>query len=91
MAGGSRVRARAQFDSGLIEEAGGAAGLVRPVAVRPSRAIGYREAWAVIDGELTRTAAIELDAPTERRVREAPARPGSARNRTSPGSTRPLA
>ena len=25
-------------------------------------AIGYREAWAVVDGELTRDAAIELDA-----------------------------
>jgi tRNA dimethylallyltransferase len=25
-------------------------------------AIGYREAWAVLDGELTRAAAIDLDA-----------------------------
>jgi len=56
-----RSRARAQFDAGLIDEA---------VALRerydPSlpafSAIGYREAWAVVDGELTRDAAIELDA-----------------------------
>jgi tRNA dimethylallyltransferase len=54
-------RARGQFDAGLIEEA-------RALRERfdPSRpafsAIGYHEAWAVLDGELTREQAIELDA-----------------------------
>ena len=54
-------RARGQFDAGLIEEA---------VALRerydPSlpafSAIGYQEAWAVVDGAITREAAIEQDA-----------------------------
>jgi tRNA dimethylallyltransferase len=55
------TRARAQFDAGLIEEA-------RALRERfdtglPAfSAIGYREAWAVLDGELTRDAAIQLDA-----------------------------
>jgi tRNA dimethylallyltransferase len=54
-------RARAQFDAGLIDEA-------RALRDRfdsglPAfSAIGYREAWAVLDGRLTRDAAIELDA-----------------------------
>jgi tRNA dimethylallyltransferase len=55
------ARARAQFDAGLIDEA---------VALRerfdPSlpafSAIGYREAWAVADGQMTREEAIEQDA-----------------------------
>jgi tRNA dimethylallyltransferase len=55
------ARARAQFDAGLIDEA---------VALRerfdPSlpafSAIGYHEAWAVADGELTLDAAIDQDA-----------------------------
>ena len=54
-------RARGQFEAGLIAEA---------VALRerydPSlpafSAIGYQEAWAVADGDLTREAAIEQDA-----------------------------
>lgn len=54
-------RARDQFDAGLIDEA---------VALRerydPSlpafSAIGYQEAWAVVDGAITREAAIEQDA-----------------------------
>ena len=54
-------RARAQFDAGLIDEA-------RTLRERfdtnlPAfSAIGYREAWAVLDGDLSRDAAIELDA-----------------------------
>jgi tRNA dimethylallyltransferase len=54
-------RARAQFDAGLVEEA---------VALRERfdrtlpafSAIGYREAWAVADGTLSREEAIEHDA-----------------------------
>ncbi len=53
-------RAREQFDTGLVDEA---------VALRerydPSlpafSAIGYQEAWAVADGEITRDVAIERD------------------------------
>jgi tRNA dimethylallyltransferase len=54
-------RAREQFDAGLVEEA-------RALRERfdsglPAfSAIGYREAWAVIDGTSTREQAIELDA-----------------------------
>ena len=55
------ARARAQFDAGLIDEA---------VALRERydprlpafSAIGYREAWAVADGAITREVAIEVDA-----------------------------
>lgn len=55
------ARARAQFDAGLIEEA--RALRDRFDASLPAfSAIGYREAWAFLDGELTREAAIELDA-----------------------------
>ena len=55
------TRARAQFDAGLIEEARGLRD--RYDAALPAfSAIGYRESWAVIDGELTLEAAIELDA-----------------------------
>ena len=36
-------------------------------------AIGYREAWAVLDGELTRDAGDRARRPAERRVRQAPA------------------
>jgi tRNA dimethylallyltransferase len=54
-------RARAQFDAGLIEEA--RALRERFDAALPAfSAIGYREAWAVLDGDLSRDAAIELDA-----------------------------
>ncbi|HEU5203966.1 MAG TPA: tRNA (adenosine(37)-N6)-dimethylallyltransferase MiaA [Candidatus Limnocylindrales bacterium] len=54
-------RARAQFDAGLMEEAGALRERFDP-ALPAFSAIGYREAWAVLDGELTRDAAIELDA-----------------------------
>ncbi len=55
------VRARAQFDAGLIEEARTLRERHDP-ALRAFSAIGYREAWAHLDGELTLEAAIELDA-----------------------------
>lgn len=54
-------RARAQFDAGLMEEARALRERYDP-ALPAFSAIGYREAWAVLDGELTREAAIELDA-----------------------------
>jgi tRNA dimethylallyltransferase len=55
------TRARAQFDAGLIEEARALRERFDP-GLPAFSAIGYREAWAVIDGKLTRDAAIELDA-----------------------------
>jgi tRNA dimethylallyltransferase len=55
------ARARAQFDAGLIEEARALRERFDPDLPAFS-AIGYREAWAVIDGELTREAAVALDA-----------------------------
>ena len=75
------TRARAQFDDGLIEEAAALRERFDP-GLPAFSAIGYAEAWAVLDGELTREAAIERDAP-ERGVREAPANmvPGRARGR----------
>jgi tRNA dimethylallyltransferase len=54
-------RAREQFDAGLIEEARALRERFDPGEPAFS-AIGYREAWAVIDGKLTRDQAIELDA-----------------------------
>ena len=54
-------RARAQFDAGLVEEARVLRNRFDP-ALPAFSAIGYREAWAVIDGELTREAAIAEDA-----------------------------
>jgi tRNA dimethylallyltransferase len=54
-------RARAQFDEGLIEEARSLR--ERFDATLPAfSAIGYREAWAVIDGTMTHDAAIAEDA-----------------------------
>ena len=52
-------RARHQFDTGLIEEAGALRERFDPTLPAFS-AIGYREAWAVLDGELSREAAIDL-------------------------------
>ncbi|HJP87489.1 MAG TPA: tRNA (adenosine(37)-N6)-dimethylallyltransferase MiaA [Candidatus Limnocylindrales bacterium] len=60
-AGWIAARARAQFDAGLIEEAQQLRERWDP-ALPAFSAIGYREAWAVFDGELTREQAIELDA-----------------------------
>jgi tRNA dimethylallyltransferase len=54
-------RAREQFDAGLIDEAGALRERFDP-ALPAFSAIGYREAWAVLDGQLSREAAIELDA-----------------------------
>src|SRR5262249_47032169 len=58
-------RARAQFDAGLIEEARALRDRFDP-ALPAFSAIGYREAWAVLDGETSREAAIELDARRNR-------------------------
>ncbi|HEY4227893.1 MAG TPA: tRNA (adenosine(37)-N6)-dimethylallyltransferase MiaA [Candidatus Limnocylindrales bacterium] len=58
-------RAREQFDAGLIEEACALRERYDPTLPAFS-AIGYREAWAVLDGRLTLEAAIELD--TQRNV-----------------------
>jgi tRNA dimethylallyltransferase len=60
-AGWIATRARQQFDAGLLEEARALRERFDP-ALPAFSAIGYREAWAVLDGELTREAAIELDA-----------------------------
>ena len=54
-------RACGQFDDGLLDEAAGLRERFDPNLPAFS-AIGYREAWAVLDGELTRDAAIDLDA-----------------------------
>jgi tRNA dimethylallyltransferase len=55
------ARARDQFQAGLIDEAQALRERFDP-SLPAFSAIGYREAWAVLDGELTRDAAIELDA-----------------------------
>jgi tRNA dimethylallyltransferase len=54
------VRARAQFDAGLVEEARALRERFDP-GLPAFSAIGYRESWAVLDGELDLEAAIELD------------------------------
>ena len=54
-------RARAQFEAGLIGEAAGLRQRFDP-SLPAFSAIGYREAWAVLDGMLSLEAAIELDA-----------------------------
>jgi tRNA dimethylallyltransferase len=53
-------RARAQFDAGLVEEARHLRERFDPTLPAFS-AIGYREAWAVLDGRLDREAAIDED------------------------------
>jgi tRNA dimethylallyltransferase len=55
------TRAQAQFDEGLIEEARALRERFDP-GLPAFSAIGYVEAWAVLDGELSREAAIERDA-----------------------------
>ncbi|MGH2477663.1 MAG: tRNA (adenosine(37)-N6)-dimethylallyltransferase MiaA, partial [Candidatus Limnocylindrales bacterium] len=55
------ARARAQFDAGLIEEAVALRERYDP-ALPAFSAIGYAEAWAVVDGELSRAEAIDTDA-----------------------------
>jgi tRNA dimethylallyltransferase len=54
-------RARAQFDAGLIEEARGLRERFDP-GLPAFSAIGYREAWAVLDGRSTLDQAIAEDA-----------------------------
>jgi tRNA dimethylallyltransferase len=54
-------RARAQFDTGLVEEARALRAQFDP-ALPAFSAIGYREAWALLDGQLDREAAIAEDA-----------------------------
>jgi tRNA dimethylallyltransferase len=55
------TRARSQFDAGLIEEARSLRDHFDP-GLPAFSAIGYREAWAVLDGRSTRDAAIAEDA-----------------------------
>jgi tRNA dimethylallyltransferase len=54
-------RARAQFDAGLVEEARALRERFDP-GLPAFSAIGYREAWAVLDGNLGLEAAIAEDA-----------------------------
>ena len=54
-------RARAQFDAGLLDEAAALRQRFDP-ALPAFSAIGYREAWAVLDGTLSREGAIAEDA-----------------------------
>lgn len=54
------TRARAQFDAGLIDEARSLRERFDP-GLPAFTAIGYREAWAVLDGSLALDAAIALD------------------------------
>lgn len=54
-------RARAQFDAGLVDEAVALRERWDP-ALSCFSAIGYREAWAVADGEATLEEAVDLDA-----------------------------
>ncbi len=55
------ARARDQFAAGLVEEARALRERFDP-ALPAFSAIGYRESWAVLDGEITLDQAIELDA-----------------------------
>lgn len=54
-------RSRNQFDSGLIEEARALRERYDP-ALPAFSAIGYREAWAVLDGRMTTEAAVAANA-----------------------------
>jgi tRNA dimethylallyltransferase len=55
------ARARAQFEAGLLDEARALRERYDP-ALPAFSAIGYREAWAVLDGTMTPDAAIAEDA-----------------------------
>jgi tRNA A37 N6-isopentenylltransferase MiaA len=55
------ARARGQFDGGLVEEARALRTRWDP-ALPAFSAIGYRESWAVLDGDATLEEAIDLDA-----------------------------
>ena len=52
-------------------------------------AIGYREAWAVLDGDLDARRRDRARCPAQRRLRQAPADLVPVASRPSPGSTRP--
>jgi tRNA dimethylallyltransferase len=54
-------RAREQFDAGLVEEARALRERFDP-GLAAFSAIGYHEAWALLDGEIDRETAIERDA-----------------------------
>ena len=54
-------RAREQFDAGLVEEARTLRERFDP-GLPAFSAIGYQEAWALLDGQIDREAAIERDA-----------------------------
>jgi tRNA dimethylallyltransferase len=53
------ARSREQFEAGLLEEANALRERFDP-ALPAFSAIGYREAWSVLDGELSRDAGAEL-------------------------------
>jgi len=55
------LRCARMFDAGLIDEARALRERFDP-GLPAFSAIGYREAWGVLDGELSRDVAIELDA-----------------------------
>ena len=55
------ARARAQFDAGLVDEARALRERWDP-SLPAFSAIGYRESWAFLDGELTLDQAVERDA-----------------------------
>jgi tRNA dimethylallyltransferase len=55
------TRAQGQFDAGLVDEAASLRARF-DTSLRAFSAIGYREAWAVLDGELTVPQAVEVDA-----------------------------
>jgi tRNA dimethylallyltransferase len=55
------ARARAQFDAGLVQEARALRERFDP-GLPAFSAIGYHEAWAVLDGAIDRETAIERDA-----------------------------
>jgi tRNA dimethylallyltransferase len=54
-------RAREQFEAGLVDEAGALRERFDP-ALPAFSAIGYHEAWALLDGQIDRETAIERDA-----------------------------
>ncbi len=54
-------RARAQFDAGLVDEARALRERFDP-ALPAFSAIGYRESWSYLDGEITLEQAVEQDA-----------------------------
>jgi tRNA dimethylallyltransferase len=60
-------RAREQFDAGLLDEAAAIRGRGYPDSLRSLSAIGYPQAFAVLDGRLTRDEAVAQDA--QRNVR----------------------